>query len=305
MMRKFILCFIVIICSTCLKSQELRCNVQIVSSKIQGTNKNIFRTLQSEVYEFMNTRSWTNHVYSNFERIECNILINLTEQISTDEFRGTLQIQSRRPVYNTSYSTAMLNWKDNDIQFTYVEYDPLEFSETEHISNLTSLLAYYAYIILGIDYDSFSIKEGTDYFKKAETIVNNAQNAKEKGWRSFESNKRNRYWLIENILNDKYSPIREFIYKYHRLGLDRMHEKLNESREAIAESVTLLRKVYRDRPNFDMPFLDLIFDAKGDEFVNIFRESFTDEKVRVVNMLNEIDPANAEKYKRIMADNNN
>ena len=137
-------------------SQELRCNVQVVSSQIQGTNKQVFQTLQSAIYEFMNNTAWTNHVYTNEERIDCNIMINLTDH-SGDEFKGSIQIQSRRPVFNTSYNTTILNFKDDDFKFNYVEFEPLEFSITEHRSNLTSVLAYYTYIIIGLDYDTFSL----------------------------------------------------------------------------------------------------------------------------------------------------
>ena len=285
-------------------TQELKCNIQVVSDKVQGVNRKIFQTLQSELYEFMNNTNWTNHVYTNEERIECNLLIQITKQISSDEFQATLQIQSRRPVYKSSYQTTILNMVDKDFQFEYVEYEPLEFSESSFLSNLTSVLAYYAYIIIGFDYDTFSFEGGTPYFEKAEKIVSNAQNAKELGWKSYESNKSNRYWFTENILNDKYSSIREFMYNYHRLGLDKMHQKVNESRLQVLEDLELLRKVYREKPNLHMPYLDIIFDAKADEFINIFSEAFPDEKARVVNMLTEIDPANQEKYRKIISSNN-
>jgi hypothetical protein len=230
--------------------QELKCNVQIVSQQIQGTNKQVFQTLQTAVYEFMNNQVWTNHVYSMDERIECNILFNITEQLSADEFKGTLQIQSRRPIYNTNYNTVMLNYMDNDIHFRYVEFEPLEFDETQYISSLTALLAFYAYIIIGFDYDSFSFDGGTPYFQKADNIVSNAQNAREVGWKSFEStDHKNRYWLINDIVDDKYAPIREFIYRYHRLGLDMMDEKVVEARTTVAESLENLQKIYRDVNN--------------------------------------------------------
>ena len=302
-MKKLLFIAVIFAISFQLFAQELKCNIQVVSNKVQGVNRKIFQTLQSELYEFMNNTNWTNHLYTNEERIECNILIQIGKQISSDEFQATLQIQSRRPVYNSSYQTTILNMVDKDFQFQYVEYEPLEFSESSFLSNLTSVLAYYAYVIIGFDYDSFSFEGGTPYFEKAEKIVNNAQNAKELGWKSYESNKSNRYWFIENILNDKYSSIREFMYNYHRLGLDKMHQKVNESRLQISEDLELLRKVYREKPNLHMPFLDIIFDAKADEFINIFSEAFPDEKARVVNILTEIDPANQEKYRKIISSN--
>ena len=277
--------------------QELRCNIQVVSSQIQGTNKQVFQTLQTAIYEFMNNTAWTNHVFTNEERIDCNILINLQNH-SGDEFRGSIQVQSRRPVFNTSYNTTVLNFKDDDLKFNYVEFEPLEFSISEHRSNLTSLLAYYAYIIIGLDYDTFSLMGGTEYFQNSEKIVTNASNAPEKGWKAFESRK-NRYWLVENILNDRYKGLREFSYRYHRLGLDVMESKEAKGREEIAESLNLLQKIYRQKPDPYLFFYDLVMDAKSDEFVNIFSESFMAEADRVYKILVEIDPTRADKYKKI------
>ena len=296
-MRKFFLVVIIALFSTSLFSQEFKCNIQVVSQKIQGTNKQVFRTMQTAINEFMNTRRWTDHVYSYDERIECTFLFNLTEQISADEFRGSLQVQASRPVYNSSYNTVMLNFKDDDVQFKYVEYQTLDFNETVTPSELTGLLAYYAYLILGLDYDTFAMDGGAPYFAKAESIVNKMQNSNTVGWKAYES-RDNRYWLIENILNNSYSPVRECLYRYHRLGLDRMSDHLTESRAEIAESLRLLQKAYRAKPGAFI--LKIFFDAKADELVNIFSESFTDEKKRVYNILSEIDPANIKKYNKII-----
>jgi hypothetical protein len=277
--------------------QELRCNVQVVSSQIQGTNKQVFQTLQTAIYEFMNNTAWTNHVFTNEERIECNILINLQDH-SGDEFKGSIQIQSSRPTFNTSYNTTVLNFKDDNLRFNYVEFEPLEFSITEHRSNLTSLLAYYAYVIIGLDYDTFSFSGGTEYYQKAEQIVNNAQNAQEKGWKAFESRK-NRYWLIENILNDRYKGLREFLYRYHRLGLDVMESKEAVGRSEIAESLDLLQKIYRQKPDPYLFLFELIMNAKSDELINVFSESFMAEADRVYKILVEIDPIHSDKYMKI------
>lgn len=304
MLRKLNTCSMAVCLSffTCgmISGQELKCNVQIVSQQIQGTNKQVFQTMQTAIYEFMNNTVWTNHVYNIDERIECNIMFNITEQLSADEFKGTLQIQSRRPVFNSNYNTVMLNYMDNNIHYRYVEFEPLEFDETKHLSNLTSILAYYAYIIIGLDYDSFSSMGGSPYYRKAENIVNNAQNAREAGWKSFETtDHKNRYWLINDIVDNKYSPIREFIYRYHRHGLDVMDEKVVEGRTVIAESLESLQKVYREKPDPFLHLLRLVLDAKADEFVNIFSASFVEEKNRVLTILNEIDPSNQPKYQKI------
>jgi hypothetical protein len=285
-------------------AQELRCSVQVVSPQVQGTNKKVYQTLQTALTDFMNNRVWTSHVFKPEERIECNILINITEQTTADEFKGTLQVQSRRPVYNSSYSTVMFNYMDNNFSFQYIEFQSLDFSETSFTSNLTSVMAYYAYMILGFDYDSFSENGGTEYFKKADNIVNNAQSATDKGWQAFDSkNNKNRYWLVKNVLDEKYAPVREFYYRYHRKGLDLLDSKPDAARADIAESLELLQQVYRQKPDPYLNYLQVVFDAKADEFVNIFSESFTEEKNRVLTILKEIDPPNGTKYEKIAKTN--
>jgi len=301
MKRRIVILVLLILTPFLLRSQELRCNIQLVTQQIQGTNKQIFQTLQTAMYEFMNNRNWTNHVYEYNERIECTILINLTEQLGADEFKGTIHIQSSRPAYNSTYNTTMFNFQDNDFRFRYLEFEPLEFNEQTHLSNLTSVLAFYAYIIIGLDYDSFSLEGGTPYFQKAEAIVNNAQNVVEPGWKPYDgARNKNRYWMIKNILDDEYRPIRQFLYRYHRLGLDLMDSKVNEGRAEIAESIRLLQEVYRRKPDPYLFLLQLVFDAKANEFVNIFSDSLPEEKRRVVTILREIDPANTAKYEKIM-----
>lgn len=278
-------------------AQELRCNISISAQKIQGANRTVFETMQSDLYEFMNNRKWTDHKFAMDERIECSFFINLDEQISSDEFKGTIQVQARRPVFNSSYESILLNIKDNDFDAKYIEYQTLEFNETSNKDNLTNILAYYAYIILGMDYDSFSPEGGTEFFQKAQTIVNNSQSAREKGWKAYES-ERNRYWLVENILNKSYSGFRSCTYQYHRQGLDIMFDKSPEGRGAIAESLKSIQKVFRSRPS--LYILQVFFDAKSDELVNVFSKSFPDEKNRVSILLNECDPSNGTKYEKIL-----
>lgn len=279
-------------------TQELDCRVQINYSKLQGTsNRQIFQSLQTAVYEFMNNRIWTNHVFTQDERIECNIYMTIDERISADEFKGSIQVQSSRPVYNTSYRSQIFKHMDNDFHFQYVEFEPLEFNINSHRSNLTAILAFYAYIMIGMDYDSFGMMAGTPFFKKAEQIVTNAQNAQEGGWKAFESLK-NRYWLAENLLNDTYEPLRECMYLYHRQGMDVMSDKPANGRSQIEEALQNLKKVHNKKPG---SFLMQIFvDAKGEEIVNVFSEGFPDEKSRVVEVMKRVDPANSSQYDAIM-----
>lgn len=298
-MKKLFLLLGLFILSTYTFAQDLRCNISVNASQIEGTYRQVFQTLQTELYEFMNNRSWSNNVYSIDERIECNFLLNITEQVGPNEYKGTLQVQARRPIFGASYSTVMLNFNDNDVQFTYQEFDKLEFNENSYNSALTSLLAYYAYIIIGLDYDSFALKGGSDFFKLAEKIVSNAQTAKEKGWKPYESSRKNRYWLIENILNNKYSNLRNAYYTYHRLGLDQMSNKLAEGRDEVLNSLLAVQKVFRDKPDPYLFYLRIFFDAKSDEIVNIFSEAYGTDKQRAYQILSEVDPANEAKYKKI------
>lgn len=282
------------------QAQELNCSVQISAQRIQGSNRQVFQTMQKAVYEFMNNTVWTNHVYSYSERIDCNILINLTEQLSADGFRGTIQVMSRRPIYNTTYNTTMLNFVDNNFQFRYVEFQPLEFDPTSHRSNLISVLSYYAYLILGFDYDSFSPYGGTEMFEMCERIVSNAQNAPEPGWKPYDgSRNHNRYWLVNNILNREYSNVRDFIYRYHIDGLDHLESRTTESRTGMVEYLRFLQDVYRKRPDPFMYYLTIVLEAKKEELINIFTEAFPEEKSRVVQILAEIDPANKSDYEKI------
>jgi len=297
-MKRIILFFaLIVIIQGKLIAQELRCNISISAQKIQGANRTMFETMQSDLYEFMNNRKWTDQKFAMDERIECNFFINIDEQISSDEFKGSIQVQARRPVFNSSYETILLNIKDNDFHAKYIEYQTLEFNETSNKDNLTNILAFYAYVVLGMDYDSFSPEGGSEFFQKAQTIVNNSQNAREKGWKAYES-ERNRYWLVENILNKSYSGFRSCTYQYHRQGLDLMADKAPEGRAAIAESLKSIQKVFRSRPS--LYILQVFFDAKSDELVNIFSKSFPDERNRVTVILNECDPSNGSKYEKIL-----
>jgi hypothetical protein len=298
--HKYYLIFLLVILPVSSRSQELNCNVQISAQMIQGSNREIFESMQRDIYDFMNNTVWTNHVLSYSERVDCNILINLTDQLSGDEFKGTIQIQLRRPVFNTTYNSTILNFVDNNFQFRYVEFQTLEFDPSTHRFNLISVLAYYAYMILGFDYDTFSPLGGTEFFQMAEKIVTNAQNAPEAGWKPFDgSRNRNRYWLVKNVLNKEYENVRLFNYEYYIRGLDMMESRIGEARMNMSESLKLIQEVYRKRPDPYMYLVQIILDAKSDELINIFTGAYPEEKGRVLVLLNEIDPANKAKYERM------
>jgi len=296
---------VALLSAAALSGQELYCNVQVSAQKIQGSNREIFQSMQRDIYEFMNSMVWTDNVFSFSERIECNLLINLDDQLSADEFRGTIQVQLSRPVFNTTYESTVLNFVDNSFQFRYVEFQPLEFSPNSHTSNLVSVLAYYAYLIIGMDFDTYSLNGGTPYFQIAEKIVTNAQNAPEQGWKPYDgSRNRNRYWLVKNILNNEYAGVRQFIYLYHIKGLDRMESDIPQARTEIYESLRSLQEVYRRRPDPFMYLLTVVLEAKMSEMISIFTPGFPEEKNRVVQILTEIDPANETKYREILKASN-
>lgn len=301
---KYYLIMLLIFLPFTLKGQELNCNIQISAQRIQGSNRQVFESMQKDLYEFMNNTVWTNHVFSYAERIDCNILINLTDQLSADEFKGTIQIQLSRPVFNTTYKSTMLNFIDNSFQFRYVEFQPLEFDPSTYRSSLVSVLAYYTYMILGFDYDSFSPLGGTEFYQMAEKIVTSAQNAPEPGWKPYDgSRNRNRYWLVKNTLDKEYEGVRQFLYDYNMNGLDMMESKIAEARTSMVESLKLIQEVYRKKPDPFMYLVQVVMDARSDEFINIFSAAFPEEKSRVVQILTEIDPANKAKYEKINAAN--
>jgi hypothetical protein len=298
----FAIAAFVLICSASeLKAQELYCNVQVSAQKLQGSNRDIFQNMQKDIYEFMNNTVWTDNVFNYSERIECNLVITLNEQLSSEVFKGTLHIQLSRPAYNTTYESTVLNFVDNNFQFSYVEFQPIEFNPNTFSNNLVSVLAYYAYIIIGMDYDTFSLEGGTRYFQAAEKIVSNAQNATEGGWKPYDgSRNKNRYWLINNILNKEYEGVRQFIYLYHMKGLDHLESDPTQARTEIYQSLKSLQEVYRHHPDPYMYYMSLVLDAKVSELVSIFTPGFPEEKNRVVEILTEIDPGNESKYQAIL-----
>lgn len=297
-MRKIIVVILFVIVAQWGAAQELRCNISVNANKITGINQNIFRTMQMDLYDFMNNRKWTSHTFSNNERIECSINIQLEKQISSDEYEGMITVQSKRTALNSSYKTTVLNIRDEGFRIKYQEYQAIEFNENANKDNLTSILAYYAYVIIGFDYDSYSLNGGTEYFEKARKIVNDSQGFPNtyKGWKAFDSDY-NRYWLVDNLLNNAYAPYRECTYIYHRKGLDAMAESVEAGRAEIAESLRLIQRVFRARSRLYVT--QVFFDAKSSELTSIFSQSYPDEQNRVIQILSECDPSNASKYEKM------
>lgn len=280
-------------------AQELNCQITINSDQIQGTTeKQIFDQLEKSIFEFMNNTKWTKDNFLVQEKIDCSFFITIKQKISQDQYSGSIQVQCRRPVYKSSMFTQILNCEDDNFYFTYQQFSQLDFNINTFQNNLTSVLAYYAYIVLASDYDSFAPQGGTEFWQKAQLIVQNAQSAPEPGWKSNQSNK-NRYWLVENTLQPLFKGLRDCMYDYNRKGLDIMHQNVEEGRTAILAALELIKPVYNARPaNYN---IQLFFNAKADELVNIFKSAPPEDKNKALEVLMQLDPANSNKYSKIQS----
>lgn len=300
-MRKLCVILFALMLSASLMAQDFQCQVSINSSQISGSNREKYNSLQQELYNFINDRKWCQYNLKTNERIECGLMINLTE-VSGDVLKGTMTIQLQRPVYNTNYKTTVLNFQDKKIQFNYTEGKALEYSDGVNLDQFTSLIAFYLNLFLGIDFDTFSLNGGSPYYTNCQSIVSLNQSSSEQGWQSFESGQNNRYWLIENLTNGTYSKLHDFLYNYHRLGLDVMADNPDAGRAVIFESLKLLQQVYRQKSNLVM--VQYLVGAKSDEIINIFKEGLASEKTQVVSIMKQLDPSNASKYDAITASTN-
>jgi hypothetical protein len=279
-------------------AQELNCTVQVVSPQVQDASAQlVFKNMQDAIYQFMNSTKWTNDNFDLKEKIECTIFINITGENSASDFNATMQVQSRRPVYKSSYNSTMMNYQDNNVHIVYQLNQPMLFNLNTYSDNITSMLAFYAYMILGYDYDSFSLNGGSPYFLKAQNIVNNAQNSGEKGWNP-QDGEQTRYWMVSNALDETFfGPLRKAMYDYHRLGLDVMYNDVEKGRQQIISSLQLVEQVFNARPsNFNVL---LFFNAKATEIANIFSEAPDAEKSTVLTILNAIDATDADKFTKL------
>ena len=299
-MKRLLVSVITAVCmflTNLVTAQEMKCDIRINSNQVAGSDKTVFQNLQTALYEFINNTKWTNINFKTAEKIECSIAITIRERTDSNTFSGELNMALRRPCYKASYTTPMLNYVDPKFTFEYTDGQPLDFSLSTHMSDLTSTIAFYVYLFLGLDFDSFSLNGGTPFFEAAQQIVNNAQSSSQTGWKAFDGNK-NRYWMAENMTNNSYAPLHQFLYEYHRLGLDVMSEKPDEGRAAILQSLGYLQAVHKTYPTCF--FLQLLIEAKRDEIINVFSQGNQQEKIQAANIMKEIDPAQSSNYDRIL-----
>ena len=267
-------------------AQELNCKVTVNADQIQGTNRSVFESLEKSITEFMNERRWSDYEYLTEERIECSVYLILSTQ-SGNSFAGEMQVQSTRPIFNSNYKSPIFSFKDQKVEFSYYEGDALTFDETSFGNNLTEMLAFYAYIIIGTDCDSFALLGGAPFYKKAEDIVNQAQSTSTTGWRAFEDG-RNRYALINSIVDDIAKPYREYLYTYHRLGLDEMGISPDKSRTKINEKLTILKDIYKERPSNII--VGQFVETKLDELISIYSKATPSERKNAYDIMTYLAP---------------
>lgn len=278
-----------------MEAQELQCMVEVNTSAIEGTNKSVFETLQESISEYLNETKFSNAVFAPNEKIDCRFFLTVKEY-ADDRIKGDLQVQLSRPVYNSSYTTTLLNFKDTKVEFDYREGDPLIFNENTWDSNLTGLLNFYAYLFLALDFDSFSPNGGQPYFDKAATVVQMAQSSGEIGWRTFEDTK-NRSAVLNSYTDASTSSIRDLLYKYHRKGLDEMVTSPDKGRATITESLKAISQIYNNAPM--SVALSIFRDSKLDELVNVYSKAPQSERDEVYEILQAVYPTDRERLNKI------
>ncbi|WP_370588519.1 DUF4835 family protein [Robiginitalea sp. SC105] len=295
--RNNILCGLICLGSVfCATAQELNCTVTVNSDQVSQTNQQIFRTLERSLTEFVNKTQWTNRVYKENERLNCRMFITVTN-FDSNRFEATIQLQSSRPVFNASYETPVFNYKDDQFNFEYIEFQPLVFNENNFNSNLVGVVAYYAYIMLGLDADTFQLEGGTELYKRAQAIVTQAQGSSFPGWGQTASDNRTRFQLVDNLLSNTFREYRIALYNYHRKGLDIMSDNNSTGKQVIAGSLRLFETLIQRRPNAFL--IQTFFDAKAEEIQNIFSDGPKVDIVQLKETLNKVAPFYASTWNQI------
>lgn len=295
-MNKVISFLVVFLLTFSVVGQEFQCKIIVNADKIPGSNKQIFKTLENSLNEFVNQKKWTNHSVDAKERIESVYTINILEQSNANDFKASIQIQASRPVFNSTYNTPIFNYKDDQFSFKYTEFEPLYYNPNNFQSNLVSVIAYYNYILLGFDADTFEEKNGDQYYTQAQNIVNLAQQSTYVGWNSNDG-LRNRYNLVNELLSPTYDVIRNSLYQYHRNGLDTMFNDLYNAKEIIQSTILPLEELYTQRPNSIL--IRVFMDAKSEEIANIFSDGPKMDTYDLKRVLNTISATNSAKWQKI------
>lgn len=304
MRSRFLYIVIILSCVTAsISAQELQARVSVNAARVNTTvDRKIFTTLQTQLNNILNNRKWSNDQFQANEKIDCSFLINIESILETNVYKATLTIQAARPVFNSTYNSALVNFIDADIAFKYVEFQPVEFNENRVqgtdalVANLPAILAYYAYMIIGLDYDSFSPKGGEAYFQKAQNIVNNAPEGRNiSGWRVFDGT-RNRYWLNENLINSRYNVIHDILYTYYRSALDKMYDAEPEARANMLQALIQLQAFNKENAN--TMILQFMLQGKMQELIGIFKKGTPEQRTKAADILSELDVVNSSRYKQ-------
>lgn len=286
------------------KAQEIQARLTVLASKVStAVDKKIFQTLQTALTNFVNNRKWTRDVFAVNEKIQCNFFLNIEQELGNNMYRASLTVQAARPVFNSTYDSPLVNFIDDNVVFRYIEFQPIEFNENRvqgndpAVANLPAVFAYYINIILGLDYGSFALRGGDVYFQKAWNIVNNAPESRDiTGWRSYES-QRNRYWLAENLNNNRYALIHDALYSYYRSGMDMLYENEDEARNGILNSLNFLNTLNTENPNSMV--LQFFLQGKSSELIKVFSKADKEKKTRAADILGKIDITNGNAYKEL------
>ena len=300
-----VILFSILFYSSSAYAQELKARVSVISNRVaNNVDQKTFQTLQTALDNFVNDRKWSSDNFGQQEKIDCSFLLNLASTDEPNVYKGSLTIQSARPIFNSTYVSPIINFQDNDITFKYAEFQQLEFNDNRvsgtdpEVSNLTAVFAYYINIILGMDYDSFSPRGGNPFFQKAQNIVNNAPEGKNiSGWKAFDGT-RNRYWLAENLLNSRYTIIHDAIYSYYRQGMDKLYDEEANARIQILNVLNLLNNLNTENPN--TMIMQFFFQGKTQELINVFSKASPPDKSRALEFLQKLDVPNAPKYKEAL-----
>lgn len=295
-MNKIIPFFVFLLLTFSVLAQEFQAKVIVNADKIPGSNKQVFTTLQNSLNEFVNKKKWTNQSFDATAQIECVFTINIIEQPNQNEFKASIQIQASRPVFNSIYSTPIFNYKDDQFSFRYTEFEPLLYNPNNFQSNLVSVMAYYSYLVLGFDADTFAYKGGNEYYYQAQNVVNLAQQSSFLGWNSNDG-LRNRYNLINELLSPTFDIVRNTSYQYHLNGLDTMFAEVPNAKEVIAEAIIAMDELYNQRPNSLL--IRVFMDAKSEEIANIFADGPKIDTQNLKRALNSISATNSSKWQKI------
>ncbi len=279
-------------------AQEFNCKASVIAPTVANQDPRIYKSLENAIMQLMNTRRWTNYNYAPAERIDCNFLITVSSQPSIDRFECTMQIAYSRPVYGSDYLSPVFDIVDQDVTFQFLEGTQIEFTPDRYLTNLSSLLGFYAYFMLGVDADTYKLMGGTEFYEIAQQVVSNAQSSSDAGWKAFEG-QTNRYWLIDNQLQAVFRPLRELLYNYHRNGFDQMGKDPANARKAIAASIEKLRTTHQAKPSSYN--LQVFFNAKYQELVDLFKPADPADKSKILTTLSLIDPGHIQKYQKMVS----